>query len=174
MYSVLSNPLSKLKGGPSATPRFLRGSSLTRFLSSLSLSVSLFFSFSFGEAHIYYRLVTVTAFIMPWLWSSCQIHCGAFFLLVLCQRMSCGQPRSRHKTPVFHTKQYSNAQGGGKLKSTHKLTRFMYLMHVYGLTVNESWVDVILMKNVLCNLLSNCDFPLSTSSRPFRLVDKCN
>ncbi len=102
MYSMLSNPLSKLKGSPSAVPRFLRGSSLTCFL---SLPASLLFFL--GEAHIYYRLVTVTAFIMPWLWSSCQIHCGAFFLLVLCQRISC----RHHKTAVFHRKPNRKAQG---------------------------------------------------------------
>ncbi len=39
MYSMLSNPLSKLKGSPSAVLRFLRGSSLTCFL---SLPASLF------------------------------------------------------------------------------------------------------------------------------------
>lgn len=42
MYSMLSNPLSKLKGSPSAVLRFLRGSSLTRFL---SLAASLFLLF---------------------------------------------------------------------------------------------------------------------------------
>lgn len=155
---MLSNPLSKLKGSPSATPRFLRGSSLTRFLSSLSLPVSLFLAFLRWSSHllqacdsdsVYHALALVQLSDSLW----------GFFLLLLCQRMSCGQPRSHHKTPVFHTKQYSNAQGGGKLKSTHKLTRFMFLMHVSGLTVNESWVDVIWMKNVLCNLLSDCDFP---------------
>ncbi len=42
MYSMLSNPLSKLKGSPSAAPRFRMGSSLTCFL---SLPASLFLLF---------------------------------------------------------------------------------------------------------------------------------
>lgn len=124
MYSMLSNPLSKLKGSPSATPRFLRGSSLTRFLSSVSLSISLFFLFP---------SVKLTFITSLWQWQrlSCpgsgpavRFTVGLFFFLVLCQRMSCRQPHSRHKTPVFQTKQNSNAQGGGILKSTRKLIRF--------------------------------------------------
>lgn len=141
IYSLLSNPLSKLKGSPSAMPRFLRGSSLSRFLSFLSLShslsfsltLSLFFSISPGEAHIYYRLVTVTAFIMPWLWSSCQIHCGAFFFFYWCCVRGC--PADRLTVVTRHPSFTPNRKEMLCSEVSMKCRLFIFLMHVCGLSV---------------------------------------
>ncbi len=104
MYSMLSNPLSKLKGSPSAVLRFLRGSSLTCFLSLLPASL-----FSFPSL----KLTFITG-LWQWRRLSCpgsgpavRVTVGLFFLLVLCQRISC----RHHKTAVFHRKLNRKAQG---------------------------------------------------------------
>lgn len=137
MYSMLSNPLSKLKGSPSAAPRFLRGSSLTRFL---SLPASLFLPFP---------SVKLTFITGLWQWQrlSCpgsgpavRFTVGLFFLLVLCQRMSCRQPRSRHKTPVFHTKTEQKFSRKWYIEVDMKIDPVYFFMHISALILNESWV----------------------------------
>ncbi len=150
MYSMLSNPLSKLKGSPSAAPRFLMGSSLTCFL---SLPASLFLLFPSV------KLTFVTGL---WQW----------------QRLSCpgSGPAVRFTVGLFYfigvvsenvlqTASQPSQDTRLSLETEQKRSRRWYTevnmktdpvkkkkIHVSGLILNESWVCVILVRKSVCNL----------------------